>query len=221
VHPEPEAYVLRGQLHRYRLGTELGRRVFFAEDEMGGRWAVKIAGKDELHTRRRLGDRLPAGTLPKVRELVELAGGRLAFLVAEFVPGVRLRDLLLEERRLDGDDVRALGRALVDYLRAMAALDWRVRALDPADVVYDGSAGTWRVVATGELARSIPPGADVSWVGTLLWQAAGGSEVADPPLGPADQRLVATMVDARFGRIGLDELRRRMDRRRLWGGLGR
>jgi hypothetical protein len=217
--PERDAYVLRGPTHRYRLGTELGRRVFYAEDETGQHWAVKIAAREQLELRRRLGEQLPKGRLPLVRELVELGGGRLGFLVMEMVPGVRLHDLLLEGRYLQADEARQLARAVVEHAEACAETKWRVRSLAAQDVVYDTHQREWRVVVTGELAQDLPDTAEATWIGSLVWQAAGGDEVRDPPLGSGEERFVETLAAARFGRLTLTELRQRLDRRRLWRTL--
>lgn len=217
--PERDAYVLRGPMHRYRLGTELGRRVFYAEDEGGLHWAIKIAARDHLEFRRRLGERLPKGTLPSVRELVELGGGRLAFLVTEMVPGVRLHDLLLEGRYLKGTEARQLARVMVEYALALRESDWRVERLAPEDVVYDTAHGDWRVVATGELAKGLPENHEATVIGEMVWRATGGDEVHAPCLPETDDRLVETLEEARLGRLTLAELNQRLERRRLWRGI--
>jgi hypothetical protein len=215
--PERDTYVLRGATHRYRLGTELGRRVFYAEDEEGRRWAIKIAAREQLELRRRLGERLPRGALPGIREFVELGGGRLGFLVTELVPGVRLHDLLVEGRVLPAEELRRLARTLLEHAELLAEAHWRVRALEAQDVVYDTALAAWRVVATGDLAENLPDTAEAVWIGQLLWRAGGGDEVHDPPLG--EDRFVEALAAARLGRLTLAELHQRLDRRRLWRGI--
>lgn len=202
--------VLEGREHRYTLGPEIGRRVFRGRNEAGDPVAVKIAAKEVLLGHASLVRYLPEGLLPRVIEFSELSGGRLGFLVTEYVSGYSLGDLLSEGRRLSRYEAKRLAENLARSLTTFTKGGIALLTLSAKDVVWETSTRKWRIVSPGAWART--PGERS--MARLLAQLV--HESSDVGRG-GDGRFEQALRRAQAGDITLSDLRR-CSASRLSGG---
>ncbi len=156
--------LLEGRRHRYLLEGGVSRRVFRARDDEGRVVAIRLGPREALLAQAALTRLLPPGTLPDLVEFSELAGGRVAFLVTEFVRGYSLSDVGLEGRRLSPAEGAGATYDLASDLEKWVECGVIPGSLPPDAVMYDTRHRHWRILSPGRWLR----GHDESPVAAML-----------------------------------------------------
>lgn len=218
--------VIWGQTHRYQLGPALGERTFWALDEQQGTWTIEIGRVEVLKSREAIQRSLPEGLLPRVREFGDMPGGRLGYVVCEWLPGYTLGDLIVEGRRMSPPELRRLGHDLAQAAQVIAAQGAELRSMRPTDILYCTLDRRWRLLSPGEWQATTEAAVDLSWIGKSML-AGGGSVVGEePPWLQEDPRLYKVIQDALGAHWQPSAWSRRLRplggiMRALGGGLGR
>jgi len=181
--------VIWGDAHRYQIGVALGERTFWALDEAGRAWAVEIGRQEVLHARAALAQRLPAGVLPRVRECGDMPGGRLSYLVTEWLPGYTLTTFLEEGRRLSPSELRGLGFDIGVALEVLARHAVGLTAVASDEVVYSVNERRWRLLGPGRWQDCDDGPLDLGWLAAAMLAAGGSVPGEEPPWAKEDGRL--------------------------------
>jgi hypothetical protein len=206
--------VIWGEAHRYQLGVALGERTFWALDEAGRAWAVEIGRTEILQARAALARRLPAGVLPHLRECGEMPGGRLSYLVTEWLPGYTLTTFLEEGRRLSPSELRGLGFDIGLALETLARHDVELTAIASDEIIYSVQQRRWRLLTPGRW-QSVGEGPpDLGWLASAMLAAGGSVPGEEPPWASEDRRLWRLLQDALARPLGPRSWTRRVRRLR-------
>lgn len=181
--------VIWGESHRYQIGVALGERTFWALDEAGRAWAVEIGRTEILHARAALALRLPQGVLPQVRECGDMPGGRLAYLVSEWLPGYTLTTFLEEGRRLSPGELRGLGFDIGLTLEVLASHAVELTAVASDEISYSVHERRWRLLAPGRWQDGGDGPLDLGWLAAAMLAAGGSVPGEEPPWAREDRRL--------------------------------
>ncbi|MDA8345613.1 MAG: hypothetical protein M0Z66_09030 [Thermaerobacter sp.] len=181
--------VIWGQSHRYQLGPALGERTFWASDETGRAWAVEIGRAELLHAREELLRQLPQGTLPRMREIGDMPGGRLAYVVSEWLAGYTLGNLLHEGRRMAPMEIRRLGYDIAQQIELALQHGAEVVSVRPADLLYATAERRWRLLSPGEWRHYEGGPIDLTWLAVAMLGAGGSVPGEEPPWAQEDQKL--------------------------------
>lgn len=181
--------VIWGGSHRYQLGPALGERTFWAVDETGRTWAIEIGRTEAARRRAELMGRLPGGLLPRVRETGEMPGGRLAYIVSEWLHGYTLANFLHEGRRLSTHEIRRLGYDVADAVDGLMQHGAQVAALQPRQMIYSTAERRWRLLDAGEWQVYEGGPVDLSWLAKAMFGAGGSVPGEEPPWAAEDIKL--------------------------------
>ncbi|HEU5031065.1 MAG TPA: hypothetical protein VFV01_39555 [Spirillospora sp.] len=168
----------------------------------GGTGVHRATGPDGRDVAIRL---LPPGAAPDIERMRAVAspyaadvldgesGGRRPYVVARFVPGRPLAEVVAEQGPMSGDALRRMAAGLAKALAAVHRAGLAHGELGPGTVlVVDGSPV---VVDFGLAAGAHGPGDVHAWAATVTFAATGRFEVPPDAL-PADLRpLVAAAAD--------------------------
>ena len=206
--------VIWGESHRYQLGVALGERTFWSLDEAGRAWTVEIGRTEILQARAALSRRLPAGVLPQLREFGEMPGGRLSYLVTEWLPGYALTTFLEEGRRLSPGELRGLGFDIGVALVTLERHDVELTAIASDEIFYSVQQRRWRLLAPGrwQSVDDRPP--DLGWLAAAMLAAGGSVPGEEPPWASEDRRLWRLLQDTLAGPLGPRTWTRRVRRLR-------
>lgn len=188
--------VIWGQTHRYQLGPALGERTFWALDEQGRPWTIEIGRIEVMRGREAIQRSLAEGVLPRIREHGDMPGGRLGYVVCEWLCGYTLGDLVIEGRRLSPPEMRRLGYDLAQAAQAFLLQGAEVRTLRPADILYCTQDRHWRVLSPGEWRATAEAAVDLGWIGRAMLAGGGSVPGEEPPWLHEDQRLFRVIEDA-------------------------
>lgn len=218
--------VIWGRTHRYQLGPALGERTFWALDEQDSAWTIEIGRVEAMRGREAIHRCLPEGLLPRVREYGDMPGGRLAYVVCEWLPGYTLGDLITEGRRLSPAEMRHLGYDIALAAASIAGQGAEVHALRPADILYCTVDRRWHLLSPGEWRPTAEAAVDLGWLARAILAAGGSVPGEEPPWVHEDQKLLRAIEDALHARWQPAAWARRLRplrgfMRALGGGLGR
>jgi len=187
--------VIWGEAHRYQIGAALGERTFWALDESGRAWTVEIGRSEVLHARAALAERLPQGVLPRVRECGDMPGGRLSYLVTEWLAGYTLTTFLEEGRRLSSGELRALGFDIGLALEVLARHAVELTAVSSDELIYSVHERRWRLTAPGRWQNCGDGALDLGWLAVAMLAAGGSVPGEEPPWAREDRRLWRLLQD--------------------------
>jgi len=191
--------VIWGEAHRYQIGVPLGERTFWALDEAGRPWAVEIGRTEILQARAELARRLPQRVLPPVRECGEMPGGRLSYLVSQWLPGYSLGTFLEEGRRLAPRELRKLGHDLGLSVEALARAGVELTSVESHDIVYAVRERCWRLIAPGRWRSRDGAVLDLGWLAAAMLAAGGSVPGERPPWAEQDRRLWQLLEETLHG----------------------
>ena len=193
--------VIWGDAHRYQIGGALGQRTFWALDEAGHAWVVEIGRSEIVQARAALVRRLPAGVLPRMREWGDMPGGRLSYLVSEFVAGYTLATFLEEGRRLAPGELRGLGFDVGRTLDVLARYAVELTAIAPDEIIWSAHERRWRFLAPGHWQNCEGGPLDLAWLATAMLAAGGSVPGEEPPWAREDRRLWRLLQEAQDRRF--------------------
>ncbi len=215
--------VIWGESHRYQIGVALGERSFWALDEAGRAWTVEIGRSEILHARAALARRLPQGTLPQVRECGDMPGGRLSYLVTEWLAGYTLTTFLEEGRRLSPNELRGLGFDIGLALEVLAKHSVELTAVASDEIIYSAHERRWRLAAPGRWQNCDDGPLDLGWLASAMLAAGGSVPGEEPPWATEDRRLWRLLQEGLSGRFTprawIRRVRRLRDMVRVLGAL--